>query len=216
MCFGLFTLLKDNETIVETSFGQTKTVTLIDGSEVVLNSKSKLTYDEDSWDEERLINLEGEAYFKVAKGKTFTVETNNGFVTVLGTQFNVISMNNLFDVVCYEGKVGVKTSDSQHVLMPSQSIRKIDTKPTQTLSTQLSSPTWISGESTYKSLPVRFVIKALENQYNIKIDAESIDDAVLFTGSFPNNDLKVALQTVFEPLDIKFDEKENRNIKLRY
>ncbi len=216
ICFGLFTILKDSQTIVETGFGETKTVTLIDGSEVVLNSKSKLTYDEDSWDEERLINLEGEAYFKVAKGKTFTVETDNGFVTVLGTQFNVISMNNLFDVVCYEGKVGVKTLDSQHVLMPSHSIRKIDTKPTQTLFTQLSSPTWISGESTYKSLPVRFVIKALENQYNIKIDAESIDDSVLFTGSFPNNDLKVALRTVFEPLDIKFDEKENRNIKLRY
>merc|ERR1712000_606539 len=175
ICFGLFTLFKGSETIVETGFGETKTVTLIDGSEVVLNSKSKLTYDEDSWEEKRLINLDGEAYFKVAKGKKFTVETKNGFVVVLGTEFNVTSFKGFFDVVCYEGRVGVKTSDSKNVLLPFNRARKINQEKTKILPTQITSPAWVFGESIFRSVPIKYVIKALENQYNVEIDTQSVD-----------------------------------------
>ena len=77
-------------------------------------------------------------------------------------------------------------------------------------------PTWIYGESTFKSRPLHHVIKALEDQYNIEFDSESIDDSEIFTGSFPHDSLNIALKTVFQTLNISYNEKEKRNIKLRY
>ena len=44
--------------------------TLPDHSEVVLNADSEITYKKSNWDTNRKLELQGEAYFKVAKGKT--------------------------------------------------------------------------------------------------------------------------------------------------
>ena len=214
--FGLFSIFGNSDTVIKTGFGENKIITLLDGSEVILNSKSIIAYNEKKWETERTLTLDGEAYFKVKKGSTFTVKTINGSITVLGTQFNVNSRNDFFDVVCYEGKVGVKTLESDHILIPTNSVRKINGYPSKSSITQVAKPTWIDGESTFKSVPIKYVITALENQYNIKIDAETIDDTTIFSGSFPNNNLNVALITVFEALHIKYNEKEKRNIKLRY
>jgi len=214
--FGLFSVLGNNGITYETNFGETKTITLLDGSQVILNSKSTIAYNDSDWKESRQLYLDGEAYFKVEKGSTFTVNTNNGSVTVLGTQFNVNSTNDFFHVVCYEGKVRVSSKSSEHILLPTQSVRKINGNPSESSTTKLLEPTWIDGESTFKSVPIKYVITALEDQYNIKIDSESIDDSTVFSGSFPHYNLHIALITVFDALDMKYDKKEKRNIKLRY
>ena len=216
LLFGIFSLFGNDTTIIETGFGDHKTIALLDDSEVILNSKSKITYDESDWKNNRVLTLEGEAYFKVKKGNTFTVKTTNGSVTVLGTQFNVNSTDDFLDVVCYEGKVSVKTNTSEHILLPTNRVRKINGDPSEFTITDLVKPTWIAGESTFKSVPIKYVILALEDQYNITFNAETIDNSTLFTGSFPHNNLNVALKTVFETLNIKYSEKEERNIKLRY
>ena len=216
LLFGLFSILGNHVITHETNFGETKTISLLDGSEVILNSKSTISFNESDWEENRQLTLDGEAYFKVKKGNTFTVNTNNGSVTVLGTQFNVNSTNDFFDVVCYEGKVSVSSESSEHILLPTQSIRKINNNPLKPSTTKLLEPTWIDGESTFKSVPIKYVITALEDQYNIKIDSESIDDTTVFSGSFPNNNLHVALITVFDALEMKYNKKEKPNIKLRY
>ncbi|MBV7267821.1 FecR family protein [Winogradskyella luteola] len=216
LLFGLFMFLNNNDITVETGFGESKSVVLLDGSEVILNSKSKVSYNESQWGNERVLSLDGEAYFKVAKGKTFTVETNNGSVKVLGTQFNVISKNNFFDVVCYEGKVGVKILESEHILLPNDAVRKVNGYPSEETKNFFKKPTWIDGESTFKSVPVRYVIRALEDQYEISFDTKAINQEDIYTGSFPHNNLDLALKTVFETLNITYTEKEKRNIKLRY
>ena len=214
--FGLFSILGNNDIIYETNFGETKTITLLDDSQVILNSKSTIVFNENDWKKGRQLTLDGEAYFKVEKGNTFTVNTNNGSVTVLGTQFNVNSTNDFFDVVCYEGKVSVSLESSEHILLPTQRIRKINGNPSKSSATQFSKPTWIDGESTFKSVPIRYVITALEDQFNIKINSESIDDTTVFSGSFPHHNLNVALITVFDALEMKYNINEKRNIKLRY
>ena len=213
---GLFSIFSDTTVTHQTSFGETKNIPLLDGTQVVLNSKSTISYNQTDWKNNRQLTLDGEAYFKVEKGSTFTVNTSNGSVTVLGTQFNVNSTTDFFDVVCYEGKVGVKTNTSEHILLPTNSIRKINGNSSQPSVTQLLKPTWIDGESTFKSVPIKYVIKALEDQYNIKIDAASIDDTTIFSGSFPHNNLGVAFTTVFDALGITYNETQKRNIKLRY
>lgn len=215
LLFGLFTFLNDNDVLVETGFGETKTIALLDGSEVILNSKSQLKYNENDWESSRRLELDGEAYFKVAKGKTFSVKTDNGTVSVLGTQFNVKSIDNYFDVVCYEGKVGVKTLESSHILLPQDAVRG-EKGAIKSSKVSRNMPSWIAGESNFKSVPLHVVIKALENQYQINFDTKSIDDSDIFTGSFPHDSLSIALKTVFETLDITYSENEKRNIKLSY
>ena len=216
LLFGLFSIFSTDVITHETDFGETKTISLLDGSEVILNSKSILTFNESDWEKSRKLTLDGEAYFNVESGSTFTVNTNNGSVTVLGTQFNVNSKNDFFDVVCYEGKVRVNSNTSDYILLPTHSIRKINGNPSEFSATQLSKPTWVDGESTFKSVPIKYVITALEDQYNIKIDSELIDDSTIFSGSFPHKNLNIALVTVFDALKISYNKKEKRKIKLRY
>jgi ferric-dicitrate binding protein FerR (iron transport regulator) len=110
----------------------------------------------------------------------------------------------------------LKTNTSEYILLPSNSIRKINGNSSQSSVTELLKPTWIDGESTFKSVPIKYVIKALEDQYNIKFDAASIDDTTIFSGSFPHNNLRVAYTTVFDALQIKYNKTKKGNIKLRY
>ena len=216
LLFGLFSIFTTDLITHKTNFGETKTISLLDGSEVILNSKSTITFNEVDWKENRQLTLDGEAYFKVEKGSTFTVNTNNGSVVVLGTQFNVNSKDDFFDVVCYEGKVSVNSNSLDYILLPTNSFRKINESSLESSTTQLSKPTWIDGESTFKSVPIKYVITALEDQYNIKIDSELIDDSTIFSGTFPHENLNIALITVFDALKIRYNQKEKRKIKLRY
>lgn len=117
--FGLTSFYKtDNQLIVQQSvnqqayssgIAQTKTVTLADESVVTLNaaSKIKVQYTEH---QRNVTLLAGEAYFNVAKNvnKPFNVITENGKITVLGTQFNVDQTKDNVAVNVYEGKVEVR------------------------------------------------------------------------------------------------------------
>ncbi|WP_298904093.1 FecR family protein [uncultured Psychroserpens sp.] len=212
--FGLFFTLGDDVKTIETNYGEYKTVALLDGSEVILNSKSTLTYNEDDWASNRTLTLDGEAYFKVKKGSTFTVVTTNGEVKVLGTQFNVNSVSDLFEVVCFEGKVSVLSKGETHVLLPTYSVRRINGHGLETWETSEADPTWIHGESTFKSVPLNYVISALESQFNVVIEAKNIDKTIIYTGSFTHSDLDTALKTVFKSLQIRYVEKEKGNIYL--
>lgn len=211
---GLFSILGNDVVTIETNFGEQKTIALLDGSEVIINSKSTLTYNEDDWKENRTLTLDGEAYFKVKKGSTFTVETANGKVQVLGTQFNVNTVEDLFEVVCFEGKVSVQTNDESFILRPTNSVRRINGNTIEQWNVTNINPSWIHGESSFKSVPIKYVISALESQYNIQIHSNAIDENILYTGSFTHKNLNTALKTVFKSLQIQYFEKEKGNIYL--
>ncbi|MCK8482031.1 FecR domain-containing protein [Psychroserpens algicola] len=214
LLFGLFLIRSDQDVKIATNYGEQKTIELLDGSQVVLNSKSTLVYNTDEWQNNRTLMLKGEAYFKVKKGSTFTVTTENGNVSVLGTQFNVNSVSDLFEVACFEGKVSVQTQEEDYILTPSNAVRRINGYAVETWKTTLDSPSWIDGESSFTSVPLSYVISALESQYNIKIDSKNIDQTLVYTGSFTHKDLDIALQTVFKSLEIRYIEKEKGNIYL--
>ncbi len=211
---GLYGVLGNDSVLEQSNFGEQRTITLLDGSEVILNSKSEITYNSKAWKKNRELFLEGEAYFKVKKGSKFTVNTNNGSVRVLGTQFNVNSKSDYFEVVCYEGKVSVGTAKDEVILKPNQNIRKINGNPIEKWETKVQKPSWMYGESTFRSVPVKYVITALEEHYNIKFDHSKIDNSVIYSGSFTHDNLKTALKTVFETLNIKYLIKEDKNIEL--
>lgn len=212
--FGLFFAFNTNEVSHQTSFAEQTTFNLPDGSEVVLNAKSEVNFIEKDWESNRNINLIGEAYFKVKKGSDFTVKTSNGDITVLGTQFNVNSSNSYFEVICYEGKVRVTNNEKDYILNPGNSIRKINgNRIEENLTTNLY-PSWTKGESSFVSVPIKYIILELEKQYNIEINANKIDNTRLFTGSFGHDNLKIALASVFKSMDIKYHENEKGMVSL--
>lgn len=194
-----------------TGYGQTTQLTLSDGSQVQLNNKSSVSYP--NWFAlGREISLQGEAFFKVSKGKTFTVQTASGNVTVLGTQFNVISREGYFEVSCYEGKVCVVARNRKAVLRKGQSIRFYQDQSERWEQPASVSPGWIRGESTFRNAPLEAVVQQFENQYHHKVVYPESLKSVRFTGSFTHNDLKVALRSICTPLQMRFDEKADGKI----
>ncbi len=199
----------------KSEFGEKKFLLLPDGSEVVLNSKSEVTYHTGEWDEARKISLSGEAYFEVAAGETFTVDTESGEVTVLGTTFNVAVMNGFFEVKCFEGKVEVSAeNEADYVLTPGKTYRKINEQPATYLTTTKNKPSWLDNESSFHSVPIKYVLIALEKQFNIKFEGSISNIDSTFTGTFPHDDLDVALKVVLGSLQIDYELKEERTVML--
>ena len=208
--FSISTFLANKDVTFQSGFGEHKTVALLDNSEVILNAKSELTYNKKDWKTKREVFLKGEAFFKVQKGSTFTVITDNGTVTVLGTQFNINAQNNFFEVICYEGKVKVINKGKNFVLTPNKSVRSLNgTITEETLDLTTVKPSWILGESSFRSISLKEVITALEKQFNIQIDDKNIDNSIIFTGAFDNTNLNIALAAVFKTTQINYRLKNN-------
>jgi ferric-dicitrate binding protein FerR (iron transport regulator) len=191
--------------------GKQTTFLLPDNSEVTLNSGSEIEFKKWNWDENRNLNLNGEAYFKVAKGKKFEVNTNLGKVAVLGTQFNVKARNNRFDVTCFEGKVKVNYNNQEVILTKGttvsfeSNVKIID----QTISE--TKPLWTSKEMQFDKEKLVNVLEEIQRQYNVSIDASKINTTQLFTGKIPSNNIDVALQSLTSIYHLKYTKSNNSN-----
>lgn len=214
ICFGLYYYATSIDTTITTEFAQKTTVELPDASSVSLNAKSLLAFNKNSWKNEREVELEGEAFFKVAKGSSFNVITKTGIVTVYGTQFNVKQRDYYFEVICYEGLVGVTYNSQETKLKPGDSFLIIDGKQIAKEKEKRIIPSWLNNESTFKSLPYKEVIAEFERQYNVNCTLLNIDSNQLFTGSFSHNNIEVALKAITLPLHVIYS-KTNRTIILK-
>ncbi len=188
----------------ETSIAKTESIILPDDSEVVLNAKSKLTYNKKTWKNNRTLNLDGEAFFKVSKGQKFSVETDEGIVEVLGTQFNVKERDNYFEVQCYEGLVSVTHNNKTSMLAPGKTYRIINGQQAILEDYIDTKPAWLHKESQFVKVPLAQVIAELERQYNLKISTDNIDLSQLYTGTFTHTDANIALQSVTIPLKLSY------------
>ncbi|WP_445381476.1 FecR family protein [Robiginitalea sp. IMCC43444] len=195
---------------IQTDYAQRTEVQLPDASEVILNAGSSLSFSEKKWDENRNVRLEGEAYFKVAKGKKFTVQTKKGDVTVLGTQFNVVQRGDIFIVRCYEGLVRVDHLDKKIELPAGHSYRFVNGQAVQSDQLAATAPSWIGDESSFQSMPLSYVLSELERQYNIKVITKNVDLQEVFTGTFSNTNMNLALQSISAPLQLKFSINGNK------
>ncbi|AXT52684.1 DUF4974 domain-containing protein [Aquimarina sp. BL5] len=202
-------------TEVYTEMAETKTLTLPDNSLVTLNADSSVEYDKKSFEKNRIIHLKGEAFFDVAKGSSFTVQTKNGDITVLGTEFNVYSRNKLLEVDCFEGKVKVTNSKQAIILTPGKSVRSNIEGVLDSKEIKESKPNWMSGKSTFSQVTLKHLIEELERQYDVQITTNSnVDLNRLFSGFFVHNDLDKALKTCFDPMNIKYILNSPKEISL--
>lgn len=204
LCMGLyFTYFQVDNTTFFAHNTELITLHLPDSSQVLLNAGSKLSYLEKDWNSQRSLSLEGEAYFEVSKGSTFTVQTSKGVVTVLGTEFNVKSRENYFEVTCYEGLVQVGFQNEIVLLAAGKGFRAFEDliEPQETFDTK---PSWIDSRSSFKSVPLVEVIQELERQYNVVVEIDPAWNHTLVTTNFTHKNLETALQAITIPLKLSY------------
>ena len=208
--FGIYySFFYSNLTSIKTLASQKTTFELPDASSVTLNSLSKVDYNIKKWSKKREILLEGEAFFKVAKGSKFDVKTSGGVVSVLGTQFTVKQRDNYFEVKCFEGIVGVKSKNDSLTLTKGKTFRILNGVILLD-SINVNSPNWLNYKSNFKSVPLQEVINEFERQYNVIISTQNVDKNRLFTGGFVHNNIEQALVSITVPFNLNY-KKENKN-----
>ena len=212
--FALFTLInKDQISSFKTDLAQNETITLPDNSIVNLNELSQLEYNSSNWDGNRSLDLNGEAFFDVEKGNRFDVNTDFGKVSVLGTEFNVMSRDSLFKVSCYEGLVQVIYNDNE-VKLPAGTEFVLSSGKGLKSNIVIAEPYWLKNMSVFEDASFKAVVEELEKQYNIKVQYPS-DLNVNFTGAFEHNNLKNALKSISTPLNLTYTVENTNEVIIR-
>jgi len=198
-----YVFVSNRDTKIVTQIAEHETFELPDHSEVTLNAMSKITFNKKDWKKERALTLEGEAFFKVEKGEKFQVNTPQGSVAVLGTQFNVYVRGHQFYVQCYEGLVSVNFNGND-IKVPAGSYAQIENNQLLALTkAEGTAPSWVDFESSFSEASLEAVLNELERQYPITVKNKTIAENK-FTGSFTHKNLEVALRSICEPLQLEF------------
>lgn len=200
-------------TEIKTLAAQKTTITLPDNSIVILNAASEISFHKKNWNDERELHLEGEAFFKVAKGKKFDVKTSEGIVSVLGTQFSVKQRDTYFEVICYEGIVQVSSGKTAKKLGAGDTFR-VDAGVLFSSDTGEVAPQWTGTMSSFKSVRFSHVLDELERQYNISITYTGAKQTQFFTGAFVHDNLENALEAVTAPLGLTYTIERTNNVIL--
>ena len=168
-------------------------VLLPDGSKVILNVKSSLSYNQ-SW-EDRVINLDGEAFFEVTKGQKFTVNTSQGSVNVLGTSFNVYDEEGMFMVDCFSGVVQVKMGNDQEMLTKGMTTKMRGSELITPFAHSKAECLWLEGDQFYyENTGLNKVFNDLERRFDVQIEYSEENESV--TANFATTDLNEALTIV--------------------
>lgn len=166
-----------SDTRISVPAGQMSNVVLPDGTSVQLNSGSTLLYSANFNSGERIVSLEGEAFFDVAEDRLhpFQVKTKLLDFRVYGTSFNVLAYPDDREVntTLIEGSLGVfsKTGVEFTRLVPGENIEyKDDTKEFQVSKVNVDLYTsWKSGLITFRNESLREIARKIERWYNVEI-----------------------------------------------
>jgi transmembrane sensor len=186
---------------IQTRYGQTKRVILPDESTVVLNAGSSLLYDPSTWEDERAIRLEGEAYFEVKKSVvTFSVTSGDSRVEVLGTAFNVKSRHETTAVACLTGKVkfGNSKDNNQSVVLTKGTAALLRNNMISEVYPIGSEDAiqWVTGDLSFNNTPLKEVFAELERHFNKKIIVKKDLGNLTFTGKFKEPELNNVIKTI--------------------
>jgi len=206
---------KNKTTTQYAEAGQKTTFLLPDHSEIVLNSNSKIKYKKWKWKSNRNLQLEGEAFFKVAKGETFDVNTSLGKVTVVGTQFNVKSRNQNFEVACYEGKVKVAFGNKSLLLEKGNSVTVQNGTITSRTPLNTEKPGWLLNEIQFNNSTLDQVLSEIQHQYGIDIEHSQINSGQYFTGTVPTDNIDTAMTIISKTYHLGYIKTSDKKIILK-
>ncbi|MBQ8874062.1 MAG: FecR domain-containing protein [Bacteroides sp.] len=158
---------------VSTPAGTTTSITLSDGTQVLLSANSRLEYAKHFSAGKREVTLTGEARFNVAKdaGRPFIVHTEQIQTQVLGTVFDVKAYpQTLPDVTLYEGKVEVSLNGTAPRLMqPGEQAFLNKEGKLQLEKASEETSKWAEGEFAFDNRELMAVMQEIGSWYNISV-----------------------------------------------
>lgn len=193
-------------------------LTLADGTKVWMNADSKLKYPISFVEDKRVVYLEGEAYFEVAKdaSKPFIVSTASGDISVLGTQFNVknYAEDKTISTTLVEGSVLFRGSNkSETILAPGQQIIFSPENGAQELK-KVNVNNFISWKDNlfqFEELSLEDIMKTLSRWYDVTVSYEKEELKQLqFSGNldkYSNIESFLKLFEVGAKIEFKVDKK---------
>jgi len=194
--------------------GQKLSIVLPDGSEVVLNASSSLTYWERFANNTREVQLSGEAFFDVEEeeNRPFIVKGNGFSAKVLGTSFNV----NENSVSLLSGKVEVLTQNDTTqgiILTPGQKAVHDKAKNSfhKTSYNYQQDMGWKDGILYFKDADFNTVKNRLEKWYGVKLMVEN--NFIWhwnYTGTFENASLEEVLERIAYLEGFKFSIEKQK------
>lgn len=156
--------------------GQRAQITLADGTKVWLNAQSTLSYSPQFGRSDRDVELDGEAYFEVAKNEDipFNVNTETNQVRVVGTHFNVCAYRgtNEFTTTLLEGVVDIYARGGEHPLTRlgvNEAFITRDGKYRKERFTDFDYLRWKDGLYCFDDAPFNLLLGKLEKYYKVKI-----------------------------------------------
>lgn len=156
--------------------GQHLSEVLPDGSEVILNAASSISYNPYWWGVSRTVKFEGEGFFAVESGSTFAVVSNNGTTEVLGTSFNINSRSDGYEVLCVTGKVAVSNAQGNVVLSPNEfAVAVLNGDLTKfEVGNKDEVLGWIQNKFYFSASSLDRVFEVIELQYGIEVEIAEV------------------------------------------
>lgn len=206
--------------------GQRAQITLADGTRVWLNAKSTLTYAANFGREERNVELDGEAYFEVAKNKSipFFVNTEMNKVRVVGTSFNICAYKGSkeFGATLVEGIVDIYPANNDQIitrLQKNECFLNEDGKCKKTVLPSYDYLRWKEGLYCFDDAPFSGILSRLEKYYNVTItvaDPELLNYGS-FTGKFREQDgIEHILKTISKDHPFNYSINEEKDSIIIY
>ena len=211
---GLFT---QQEALVEykVNTGVKGFVTLPDGSEVWLNSDSRVSFPAQFDTLNRKIRLEGEAYFKVKSNPRWPMYItckNNVVVQVVGTEFNLTTYANDDNIklLLVSGKLDILDPNNKRVIKVQQNEEVTiydlsEAIPEKGCPVIYNSIAWKEGLLIFDNTLMSEVVKRLERWYGVQIEVENKELlAYRFTATFKSESLDRVLNVLKISSDIDY------------
>lgn len=193
-CVIAFVVTVFNDSDVRVLATAQQEVVLPDGSVVVLDQGAELMYDE-AWGS-RELSLKGEAFFKVQKGEKFTVKTEQGTVSVLGTSFNVYADHANLQVECFTGKVKVTSGITEETITKGLGVKLRNNELTSPYAHNIDQPAFQSDLLQYTQADLVRVIEDVEVRFGVEVNVTSDISAEEFTGQFEVSDANMTLDLI--------------------
>jgi ferric-dicitrate binding protein FerR (iron transport regulator) len=231
LCVGLGYYYAENKsrqggdaTTVQVEIGQKAKLQLPDGTSVWLNSAGSLTYHNNDYNKkERIVYLQGEAYFEVNKDPMcpFIVKTNDISIEALGTSFNVKAYpeDNYIAATLIEGSVRISSSVQSELLAPNEriTIAKSNGQFVKSILPDAEKNiAWINNQLAFEQERLEDIVKVLERMYNVRIcfASEKLKD-IRFSGTIKNNNLENVLQLIEFVAPIRYAMEKDATIAIR-
>lgn len=192
-------------------------VELCDGTKIAVNSGSQLKYPYAFEPNQRVVELEGEAYFEVTKDpeRPFTVKTAHASVKVLGTKFNISSYksDDFERITLEEGSVEATYNNEKYKLAPGMQLKidlKNNTAFVNIVDTRLFT-SWKDGMFRFQNMKLEDLAVKMQRWYNV--DFQFKDESCKsyrFTGAIERNaNFKDFIRLIESTTGVKFEQKED-------